>query len=645
VALIHGKPSAPSLSVNVAVHPTEIAPATLELTTSARAGDGAALSRLGLNAFLAMLAAVIESGPTSTATQPEPASPAKQPGKDKDAVKPFHPTPDPVPLLQSIQPAIFVPAASPVFLPDATAREPKGPYSPIDATARTSPNSIQYTDVDASVVAPVPAMRERELVAFGLHLSTKTDGQPHSSQTPALQPTPGFAKTPSASWGEAAPPDLPHEGGTPITTRNFRGLADPESIALPALPQPISAEFAPSLEPSALDTSGIGETAAPSRQSGLDLAPAIFTGAAVPSASPINQSLPSNEASGQASLAGMSRAVPSEVRTHVAPTLFRPATQRTARDPWRILTKDFNPSLERYDSVLDTQGPDPQDEVVEESRGVVAVASKPPNDLPASARFAAFQAQSGEAQGISQGAQPARTANSVTEGQPRQLSNTAERIKPQQTVTTPAWDAETPQKSRDSKSSADNSEPAPRFSKDESTRPLMPTAPLTGEPAKARASEGEAQETEAAPTKDVNSDIRPSTTGQTAVTRQISLKLPGADAANVSVQFRERAGRIEVAVRTPDTEVARSLQTDLGDLVSRLENRGYKTEAWIPGAADHHAISAHRSSDTTSNQQPQEHAGSGQQNHSHGDPHQRRHQRQGREFNEMITEADGRREL
>jgi len=37
---------------------------------------------------------------------------------------------------------------------------------------------------------------------------------------------------------------------------------------------------------------------------------------------------------------------------------------------------------------------------------------------------------------------------------------------------------------------------------------------------------------------------------------------------------------VHVAVRTDDGELTRSLQSDLGDLVSRLQTKGYKTTAW-----------------------------------------------------------------
>jgi hypothetical protein len=70
-------------------------------------------------------------------------------------------------------------------------------------------------------------------------------------------------------------------------------------------------------------------------------------------------------------------------------------------------------------------------------------------------------------------------------------------------------------------------------------------------------------------------------------TRQISLKLSNEESIHVNVDLTERAGKLLVAVRTSDHELAQSLQTDLGDLVGRLEHQGFKTETWIPSVANH----------------------------------------------------------
>jgi hypothetical protein len=68
--------------------------------------------------------------------------------------------------------------------------------------------------------------------------------------------------------------------------------------------------------------------------------------------------------------------------------------------------------------------------------------------------------------------------------------------------------------------------------------------------------------------------------------REISFRL-AADTANVDVQVAQRAGKVQVAVRTTDQDLAKSLQTNLGELVGRLEDKGFRTEAWTPAAAQH----------------------------------------------------------
>lgn len=92
--------------------------------------------------------------------------------------------------------------------------------------------------------------------------------------------------------------------------------------------------------------------------------------------------------------------------------------------------------------------------------------------------------------------------------------------------------------------------------------------------------------------------------------REISLRLTGEDSTNIDVQLRQRAGQIQVAVRTDDPQLARSLQTDLGDLVGRLDNRGYKTEVWTPVAGRLATAMGEQSGSSSGQGQPQ-HSGSG----------------------------------
>ena len=130
----------------------------------------------------------------------------------------------------------------------------------------------------------------------------------------------------------------------------------------------------------------------------------------------------------------------------------------------------------------------------------------------------------------------------------------------------------------------------------------------------------------------------------TAAARQISLNLAGSGSAGVAVQLRERAGRIEVAVRSGDPQLAKSLQSGLGDLVTRLENQGFKTQAWVPAAARQTAAAA-SSWESAPSQQQQEHSGTGngnQQRQAQGDSNQRRQPRPSARFEDSMADEDAR---
>lgn len=73
--------------------------------------------------------------------------------------------------------------------------------------------------------------------------------------------------------------------------------------------------------------------------------------------------------------------------------------------------------------------------------------------------------------------------------------------------------------------------------------------------------------------------------------RQISFQLNSASSNNVNVVFVEKGGNVQVAVRTPDPNLAKSLQTNLTDLVARLGEAGLKTQVYLP-ASSHHAAAS-----------------------------------------------------
>jgi len=94
------------------------------------------------------------------------------------------------------------------------------------------------------------------------------------------------------------------------------------------------------------------------------------------------------------------------------------------------------------------------------------------------------------------------------------------------------------------------------------------------------------------------------------ITRQISLNLSTDDSTQVNIGFTERAGKVLVAVRTPDHELAQSLRTDLSDLVGRLESKGFKTETWTPSLARQECVPV-RSSNSNSGSNQAQHSGPG----------------------------------
>jgi hypothetical protein len=65
--------------------------------------------------------------------------------------------------------------------------------------------------------------------------------------------------------------------------------------------------------------------------------------------------------------------------------------------------------------------------------------------------------------------------------------------------------------------------------------------------------------------------------------RDIRIELAGGD-RRVEVRLMERAGKVHVAVRTPDAQLAGALRENLPSLSARLEQTGMRTESWHPGA-------------------------------------------------------------
>lgn len=122
--------------------------------------------------------------------------------------------------------------------------------------------------------------------------------------------------------------------------------------------------------------------------------------------------------------------------------------------------------------------------------------------------------------------------------------------------------------------------------------------------------------------------------------RQISLRLAGTASAQVDVQVEERAGSVQVAVRTADPDLAKSLQINLGDLMGRLEENGFKTAAWTPATAQHSGGAVREVSTSANSQSHSDDSGftGGQQNSQHGqrESNQRQPERWQAQLNETL---------
>lgn len=67
--------------------------------------------------------------------------------------------------------------------------------------------------------------------------------------------------------------------------------------------------------------------------------------------------------------------------------------------------------------------------------------------------------------------------------------------------------------------------------------------------------------------------------------RRIELRLSETSESGVSLHVVDRSGRVEVAVRTADRDLAGSLREALPALVRRMEHAGFRAEAWAPETA------------------------------------------------------------
>jgi hypothetical protein len=133
----------------------------------------------------------------------------------------------------------------------------------------------------------------------------------------------------------------------------------------------------------------------------------------------------------------------------------------------------------------------------------------------------------------------------------------------------------------------------------------------------------------------VSSETEVPRAGPSQTIREVSLRLAVATSAvatsSVDVQLAQRAGKVQVAVRTPDQDLANSLQSNLGQLIGRLEEKGFKTNVWTPVAAQHSGSAVREPSTSSDSQSHSGRPGSqGGQTDSRGGQHESGRRQQGR---------------
>jgi hypothetical protein len=104
-----------------------------------------------------------------------------------------------------------------------------------------------------------------------------------------------------------------------------------------------------------------------------------------------------------------------------------------------------------------------------------------------------------------------------------------------------------------------------------------------------------------------------------AQTIAVRIALP--DVPAVDVHVMDRAGQLQVAVRTPDADLQSSLRQDLGTLVNSLERSGFHAEAFTP----HDAFPAAGTSSQMSFQNNGRQQDSGSGEHASGNPGDGKH--------------------
>jgi hypothetical protein len=100
-------------------------------------------------------------------------------------------------------------------------------------------------------------------------------------------------------------------------------------------------------------------------------------------------------------------------------------------------------------------------------------------------------------------------------------------------------------------------------------------------------------------------------TAKPASVRDVKFEVTGGE-HRVEVRLSERGGEVKMTVRTPDAHLASALREDLPALTARLEESGFRSEAWHPTASSpnewrHTAESSAANAFQDANSQSREH--------------------------------------
>lgn len=117
--------------------------------------------------------------------------------------------------------------------------------------------------------------------------------------------------------------------------------------------------------------------------------------------------------------------------------------------------------------------------------------------------------------------------------------------------------------------------------------------------------------------------IETGATRQAASLKDLSLEIQQPNRERVAIRVVERAGEMHVAVRTADGQLASGLRQGLPELVNRIEENGFRAEAWRPAGV----VTAATASAETSHDPAASREGTPQQQQSFSDA---RHEQGGR---------------